>query len=404
MTAVEHAFTGRLIMIGFGCIGDGILPLLLRHIDMQPSQVLVLAASESSVAMARRCNVSAQTATLTADNLEATLTPLLRAGDFVLNLSVDVSSLALIPLCRAVGALYLDTCIEPWAGAYVDPSLPAAQRTNYALREAALALRRPDNSGPTAVITHGANPGLISHFVKQALLDLARDTQLPLPRPPAARADWAQLAQRLGVRAIHVAERDSQTAKTRKAPNEFVNTWSVDGFVSEGRQPAELGWGSHELTFPQDGRRHAAGSLASIYLLRPGAGTRVRTWTPSFGPLHGFLITHSESISIADYLTLGDPARPEYRPTVHYAYHPCDDAVLSLHELAARNWRLQGRKRILKQDIAGGVDELGILLMGHARGAYWYGSRLSIDQARALAPDNSATSAGCGIVVDVAIA
>ena len=39
-----------------------------------------------------------------------------------------------------------------------------------------------------------------------------------------------------------------------------------------------------------------------------------------------------------------------------------------------------------------GADELGVLLMGHSRGAYWYGSRLSIHEARQLARYNSATS------------
>mgnify|MGYP006181707951 CR=1 FL=1 len=37
---------------------------------------------------------------------------------------------------------------------------------------------------------------------------------------------------------------------------------------------------------------------------RPGIGTRVRSWTPLEGPYHGFLVTHAESISIADHLTL----------------------------------------------------------------------------------------------------
>jgi homospermidine synthase len=77
---------------------------------------------------------------------------------------------------------------------------------------------------------------------------------------------------------------------------------------------------------------------------------------------------------------------------VHYAYHPCDDAVLSLHELAGLNWRKQPCNRVLKDEIASGMDELGVLLMGHARCAYWYGSQLSIEQARALCPHNSATS------------
>jgi homospermidine synthase len=76
---------------------------------------------------------------------------------------------------------------------------------------------------------------------------------------------------------------------------------------------------------------------------------------------------------------------------VHYAYHPCDDAVLSLHELAGRQWRPQRNKRLLGDDIVSGRDELGVLLMGPKHGAFWYGSRLTIEQARALAPHNSAT-------------
>lgn len=89
---------------------------------------------------------------------------------------------------------------------------------------------------------------------------------------------------------------------------------------------------------------------------------------------------------------MGDPGQPLYRPTVDYAYHPCDDAVLSVHELAGRQWRQQAGSRVLKDEIVSGIDELGVLLMGHAHGAYWNGSRLSIEQARALCPHNSATS------------
>jgi homospermidine synthase len=118
----------------------------------------------------------------------------------------------------------------------------------------------------------------------------------------------------------------------------------------------------------------------------------VRTWTPEEGPFHGFLITHGESISIADYLTVYQNGQAVYRPTCHYAYHPCDDAVLSNHELGGKNWVAQPRQRIFMDEIFDGVDELGALLMGHPRNAYWFGSRLSIQQARALAPHNNATS------------
>jgi len=387
----EHTFRGRLVMVGFGCVGQGVLPLLLRHIDLRPQQIHIITASDEGFNVAREYGVPFQLQALTRDNYTRVLEPLLTPGDFLLNLSVDVSSVALIELCQRRGALYLDTCIEPWAGGYTDAGISASLRSNYALREQSLALRRSDQTGPTAMLTHGANPGIVSHFVKQALLNIVGDLGHTVT-PPVSRNDWAQLAASLNIKTIHVAERDTQMASPRKAPGEFVNTWSVDGFVGEGCQPAELGWGSHERHFPADGQSHDFGCKAAIYLSRPGASTRVRTWTPLAGAIHGFLITHGESISIADYFTLGNAGNPRYRPTVHYAYHPCDDTVASIHELAGNNWRLQTRKRVLKDDLISGIDELGVLLMGHERGAYWYGSRLSIDEARRLAPHNSATS------------
>lgn len=382
-------FRGRLVMLGFGSIGQGVLPLILRHIDMPTDRITIVSGDTRGQAIAAEYGVGFTINPLTRENYRDVLTPLLGEGDFLLNLSVDVSSVALVELCRELGALYLDTCVEPWAGGYTDPTKTPSQRSNYALRESALALA--GDNGPTAVVTHGANPGLVSHFVKQALLNLARDTGVEAS-VPADRDGWARLARDLGVKVIHIAERDTQTATVAKQPGEFVNTWSIDGFVGEGCQPAELGWGTHEKTVPADGHRHDFGCDAAIYLMRPGASTRVRTWTPAAGPIHGFLITHNEAISIADYYSVREAGAVVYRPTVHYAYHPCDDAVLSVHELAGMNWNQQSTQRLMMDEIDRGVDELGVLLMGHAKGAYWYGSKLSIEQAREAAPHNNATS------------
>jgi homospermidine synthase len=384
-------FPGHLVLIGFGSIGQGVLPLILRHIGISPERLTIVTADDVGREEAARYGIKFVRQALTRENFRRILDPVLGRGDFLLNVSVDVSSVALIRYCWEKGAMYLDTCTEPWPGGYTDPTLPAAKRTNYALREEALGLRAAGTRAPTAVLTHGANPGLVSHLLKQALLNIAKDTGVQ-DSVPVSRTEWGELAQRLGVRVIHVAERDTQVSSIAKEPNEFVNTWSVDGFVAEGSQPAELGWGSHEHNFPRDGRRFDFGGGAAIYLSQPGVATRVRSWTPLHGPYHGFLITHGESISIADYLTLRKDAQVLYRPTVQYSYHPCDAAVLSVHEFCGRNYQIQDRKRILGDDITKGIDELGVLLAGHKKNAYWFGSQLSIDEARRLAPFNSATS------------
>ncbi|OFW96900.1 MAG: homospermidine synthase [Alphaproteobacteria bacterium RIFCSPHIGHO2_12_FULL_66_14] len=386
------SFKGRMVIIGFGSITQGVLPLILRHIGIKPSQITIIAEdARGGLPEARRYGIEFIEKRLTRTNYRQMLAGRLGKGDFLVNLSVEVSSTALVELCQELGALYIDTCIEPWPGGYTDPSLSVSRRSNYALRETMLKLRPKYRSGPTAVIAHGANPGLVSHFVKQALMNLARDTSVKV-KAPTTRDGWGKLARRLGVKVIHIAERDTQVSPKPKEVGEFVNTWSIDGFVSEGGQPAEMGWGTHEKALPPDGRRHAFGCDAAIYLNRPGLLTRVRTWTPLEGPFHGFIITHNESISMADYFTVRDGKKVVYRPTVHYAYHPCDQAIMSMHEIAGKNLKQQKRWRLIVEEITSGRDELGVLLMGHKKGAYWYGSQLDIHETRKLTPYNNATS------------
>ena len=383
-------FTGKIIFIGFGSIAKGVLPLFLRHLPLTPDRIRIVAADPDNEEIASRYNISYHQIRLTESNYRPVLEPLLEKGDFLVNLSVFVSSIALMELCREKEVLYIDTSIEPWEGGYTDTSASASARSNYALREAALEFGRKNPGGPTAIVCQGANPGMVSGFLKQALLNVAKDNGIDAR--PATREDWATLARQLNIRVIHVAERDTQNTSVRKKRNEFVNTWSIDGFIGEGLQPAELGWGTHEKHWPKDAGTHSFGCQAAIYLNQPGAATQVRSWTPMEGPYHGFLITHSESISIADYLTVRENGEVVYRPTVHYAYHPSDDAVLSVHELAGKNWQEQPVKRLMRDEIEEGVDELGVLLMGNPKGVYWYGSHLGIDEARKSAPYNNATS------------
>lgn len=379
----------KIYLLGFGCIGKAILPLLFRHLELKPEQLIIITDKNDGIIIAEKYNVQIIIATISKTNYQTIIGDILNSGDFILNLSVNISSLDLIKLCQQKNALYLDTCTEPWEGGYTDSSLSPDKRSNYVLREALLDLKK--NSTTTAVVTHGANPGLISHFVKQALWNMAKDCEFQGSQPNTSEA-WAKLASVLGIKAIHIAECDTQIANSNKMPGEFINTWSVDGFISEGLQPAELGWGTHERHWPDDAEQHDFGPKSSIYLKRPGAATKVRTWTPLSGPYHGYLITHAESISISNYLTLKDNSKLIYRPTVHYAYIPCPDAILSLHEFASKEWQPQEKRRLLQNEIIGGIDALGVLLMGNPKGAYWFGSQLSIQQARELAPYNNATS------------
>jgi homospermidine synthase len=394
--------TGPVVMIGFGSIGRGTLPLLDRHIDFDRDRCTVIDPDDRDRPILDQYGVRYLGASITQDNYQELLTGLLTEGDgqgFCINLSVDTSSLDIMRLCRQLGVLYIDTVVEPWPGFYYDQQRDNATRTNHALRQTVIDERRRSPGGTTAVSCCGANPGMVSWLVKAALAnlasDLAGDRGEPAPRAPGAgdQQGWATFMRQLGVKGVHIAERDTQRAVDPKPVDVFWNTWSVDGFISEGLQPAELGWGTHERWMPDNARRFDDPQAPAIFLEQPGAETRVRTWCPSHGAQYGFCVTHNESLSIPDFFTVRDgKGSVVFRPTCHYAYHPCNDAVLSFHELfgAAGRWP-SGQHVLDEHEIVDGRDELGVLLYGHDRNAYWYGSQLTIEEARALAPHQNAT-------------
>jgi homospermidine synthase len=375
----------KILILGFGSIGQAILPLLFQSFKLDPSQIYILSKHQLGADLAKEYNVSFNQTAVTENNYQAILSSILQPGDFLLNLSVGVSSLDLIKYCHMNKVLYLDAAAESWEARNTNNS---KLLSNYALRDDILQHKK---QGPTAVLTHGANPGLVSHFLKQALWNIAKDNHWKGKQPEKA-VEWAQLAYDLNIKTIHISEHDTQVSYHVKKTDEFINTWSVDALISEALRPAELGWGSHERHWPHDANHHTFGSNCGIYLSQPGAETLVRTWTPVSGPINGFLITHAESLSIAEYLTLKKDNQVYYRPTVHYAYNPCPDAVLSLNELVERKYIPQKEKRIILNEVVDGADELGVLLMGNKKGAYWYGSHLSIHEAKKIANHNNATS------------
>ncbi len=392
MTYPVHArIDGPLVMIGFGSIGRGVLPLIERHFDYDRAAFTVIEPSGEYASLLADHGIRHLQLALTPENYAAVLRGLFPDGrGFVVNLSVDVGSVDLMIACQALGVLYLDTVIEPWPGFYFGSTIPNADRTNYPLRESVRALGRSYTGGATAISCCGANPGMVSWLLKEALLVLAKDTGLHAAAP-ATRPDWAALMQSLGVKGVHVAERDSQISARAKPVGVFVNTWSVDGLLSEGYQPAELGWGTHEKRLPPNGHGFDFGSRCAIWIDRAGADTRVRSWCPDIGPQFGYVVTHNEAISISDYFTVWQDGAAIFRPTCNYAYHPCNDAILSLHEINGAG-QVPAAKHILTADeIVSGGDDLGVFLYGHARGGLWYGSRLSIETARATAPYQNAT-------------
>src|SRR6186997_2976371 len=195
---VYARISGPIVIVGFGSIGKGTLPLIERHFTYDKARITVLdPKDEGRKALCEKHGVRVIQEGVTRENYRALLTPLLTEGGgqgFCVNLSVDTSSVDIMELCNEVGALYIDTVNEPWLGFYFDTSKGAAARSNYALREATLAAKKARRPGSTtAVSCCGANPGMVSFFVKQALINIAGDLGLKV-KEPKTREDWGRLA------------------------------------------------------------------------------------------------------------------------------------------------------------------------------------------------------------------
>lgn len=397
-------FEGRILVLGCGSVAQCTLPLLMRHIDVKPSQITVLDFVDCRKPLAEYLARGVQFVRqrITPENYEELLATHVGPGDLIVDLAWNIDCAAILDFCRRKGVLYVNTSVEVWNPYEGAETRTPPERTLYSRH---MALRKmiagwPEGPTPTAVLDHGANPGLVSHFTRTALADIALRIIAEKPDDPRrgiledalAAGRFNRLAQATGLKVIHISERDTQISHKRRRGNEFVNTWSVEGFFEEGIAPAEMGWGTHERKLPHDAWQHTAGPRNQICLERFGMNTFVRSRVPS-SEIVGMVIRHGEAFSISESLTIkGARGKAVYRPTVHYAYLPCEYAVASLDELREQNFVMHDKWRIMRDEIVCGYDELGVLLMGHDFQSWWCGTILDIDEARRLVPGQNATT------------
>lgn len=407
-------FRGKVVFVGYGAVAHCTLPILLDHVRLPLERITVLDFEDRSADLRPWSEKGLRFVRehVREDNLGEVLGRHLGDGDLLIDLAWNIDCCEILQWCHDHGVMYLNTSVEVWDPYAGDDNKHPTERTLYwrhmNVRRMAAGWKKP---GPTAVLEHGANPGLISHFTRQALLDIAdrMETDGKLKgqdgdeiRQLAKDKVFNKLAMKLGVKVIHCSERDTQISDQPKEVDEFVNTWSIEGFREEGITTAEMGWGTHEKQLPEAAYEHPEGPKNQICLARMGINTWVRSWVPHYS-IRGMVVRHGEAFTISDSLTVREAGKAIYRPTVHYAYCPCDAAIASLNELRGYDYQLQPKLRIMSDEITRGADILGALLMGHAYQSWWTGSILTIEESRRLVPHQNATTMQVAISVVAAI-
>lgn len=401
-------FKNKVLFVGYGSVAQCTLPLFVKHIKMPLKKITVIDFEDKSKELEPWTQKGVQFVQdrVTPENLGSLLGKHVGPGDVLIDLAWNIDCCEILQWCHDHGVLYINTSVEVW-----DPYDEGKHPTERTLYWRHMNIRRMvekwAHKGPSAVVEHGANPGLISHWTRHGLVDIAKkllsDQEVKgkdaeeLQQYLKDRA-FNRLAMKLGVKVIHCSERDTQIADQSKNVDEFVNTWSIEGFREEGTTTAEMGWGTHEKELPEAAYEHAQGPKNQICLAHMGINTLVRSWVPHYH-IVGMVVRHGEAFTISDHLTVWEDGKPIYRPTVHYAYCPCDAAINSLHELRGNHYRMQSKLRIMNDEITSGADILGALIMGHAYQAWWTGSDLSIEESRRLVPNQNATTLQVAISV-----
>lgn len=396
-------FKGKVLIIGYGAVARCVLPLFLKHIHVPLRNITVIdfvdKRKELSSWIGRGLTFCQEK--ISPINLNQVLSTYVSPGGLIIDLSWNIDCIDLLTWCHDNRVLYVNTSVEEW-DPYVDihKKSPFEKSLYFRQKQIQRAASRWSRPMPTAVIDHGANPGLISHFTKKGLADIAQrslsDPDLPRDKKRAVKEhlgsrSFARLARELGIKVIHISEHDTQITDRPKRYGEFVGTWSIEGLREEGIAPAEMGWGTHETDIPLISSFPPTNGKHQIFLSQMGMNTWVRSWVPN-EEIIGMVIRHAEAISISDHLSVREKGEVVYCPTVHYAYMPCNETITSLHELRCRNYELQKSLRIMNDEIIDGEDILGALIMGHRYNSWWTGSVLSIHESRKRVPRQNATT------------
>ena len=384
-TVTHGEFTGKILVIGYGSIGQPTTVLISKHLDLNPDQITLLEKDDHSELFNSRHKNSGikyvPKTEITRKNYKTILSKYLDAGDMIVNCSLNIDVEAILTWCMDNDVMQVDTSLERWSDDQ-DEGIPnLAERTLYHTHKILREKLGNTKGKATCVVTHGANPGYVTHLTKRALLTFTKTKEAPTDQE-----GWAKLMESSGVKVVHIAERDTQVIDDPKLKNEFVNSWSCEGFWAEGRAPSEMGWGTHEYKEIEGGALQKDGTAA--YIKSPSVTNLVKSWVPEGGQYNGFCVQHSEAITISEYFTTKDG---KFRPSVYYVYQPTDAAIASIHELRGRELDMQIKYRIIKNEIISGMDELGVLLIGDDF-VYFHGSQISIEDARKLIPGESATS------------
>ncbi len=405
----------KLILFGSGGVGCALLEMIWLTKIIQVESVLIFDPRDlSGEPIVRQLIQTGVVKHIQIEVIKSNLIKLLgdnvKRKDIIVDVSYNIYFKPLIQWCLDHDVMYINTSMERWPVKnehVLEKNI--YNRTLYHFHDV---LRRMKGKySPTIVVHHGMNPGLISHFTKRGIknvadqvLNTANDRKiinikLKILKKAYVTDDFPMMAYLLKLETIHCSEKDTQISTVKRKPNEFMNTWGAYSFYGEGIDPVQLGYGNHEKKIM--GSIHPPKNLEQNQIFLPvrGLDLQLESYVPiDDGVIRGMVIPHSENDTINRSLTLYSKGKLIHRISNYYVYSPCKDAWDSIEDVKKNDYKMLNIQHSLRgTEIKSGCDAVGALLIFKHHpvdyllygnegktASYWAGTILSIEQTRNL--------------------
>jgi homospermidine synthase len=383
----------KVVVVGCGGIGCAVLemiPLLRGGIlprDFAKELTIIEPKAVAGLPVLKPFKYRHVRKELTSSNLNIVMNSVLTKGGVVLDCSVNVDALAMMSVCYRFDCLYVNCSQEDWFTAdagHIDKSQKGLMRRSLCAR-IWRARELYGGRGPSMLADQGMNPGIVSLFALRGLEDMAWAVGAVAAAEAVRAGQYAKAAEMLGVRVIHITERDTQTLRRPKPRGKFYNTWSSIGLAAEALDPVQMGRGTHEAA-------PAVPGTVDVRNMRivPARGMDRRAWSYSparRGPgrtYEGFVIPHGEANTLSHCLSAPGGA---YRPSVYFVYQPCPAARASLAEMRRRDYAPPTSKTavvVTLPMLKSGYDAVGALIWSDRYPAWWSGTVLDYADMRPI--------------------
>jgi homospermidine synthase len=382
VTLIINKMVSQIVFVGFGAVARCLFTLIPEKEPEWLSKPVVIIdprtdLKEDPVILTSRYT---KDVVVINDSIDSESLPILfdkyvSEGGVVFDLSYRIDTCEMLKVCDRKKCIYANTAIDCWEEDEEDWMEDEMEEYSLAYLREHIGEKCPGHR-TTAILNHGMNPGLVSHYVKHALKTLHRGDP---------EASYGTMARDLGLTTVHISERDTQKTHMQVSENRFINTWSVKGLYDEAVDPVQVSWGSHEKWNTGWINEDVLKKYGQVFFPIRGMQMKLKSYEPIGGELIGTCIPHAESASLSKLIN-----HDGYRISVYYVYNLPDVAKASVHHMESLNDNYQYYVLKAKDIERGGYDSVGCLMFFKDK-RYWVGAVQKIERALELSGEINGT-------------